>query len=379
MRPSAPPRPTEATSPAIAPTLIDLFAGCGGGTIGFRSVGFRPVAAVEIDVDAASSYALNAGIAPTVRDVRKVAGEALLSGAGLDRGECTLLFGCPPCQSFTVLRHGSDTTPLDRIRNALPREYLRLVREVFPRHIAFENVTGILRGTGKKRFEELVAGLEALGYETTWQTLDAADFGVPQRRSRVVLIGSRVAHPKLPSPTHGVDGSALAAHKTVRSAIGSLARLTSGQRAADDTYHRARRHSAIALERLRAIPAGGSRDSLPKRLVLKCHKKHSGHYDIYGRMAWDAPAPTLTSGCTNVTRGRFAHPEQHRSITLREAMRLQGFPDSTELRGTGEKMASQVGNAVPPQLAEAIGRSIVAMEQESRSTTTEAADRAASA
>jgi DNA (cytosine-5)-methyltransferase 1 len=359
--------------------VIDLFAGCGGGSLGFAAVGFRPVGAVEIDAATASAYEANLRLAPIVRDVRNVAGADLLAAAGLQRGDCTLLFGCPPCQSFTVLRHGSDSTPLDRVRNALPREYLRLVRDVFPRHIAFENVSGILRGAGKRRFDELLAGLDALGYETTWGTLDAADFGVPQRRARVVLIGSRVAHPTLPSPTHGPAGSSLAAHRTVRAAIGSLPRLASGERAAGDVYHRARRHSPIALERLRAIPAGGSRSSLPEDLVLRCHKEHSGHYDIYGRMSWDSPAPTLTSGCTNVTRGRFAHPEQHRAITLREALRLQGFPDTTQLGGTGEKMAAQVGNAVPPPLAEAIGRTVLAMERASRAAPEESVDRAASA
>jgi DNA (cytosine-5)-methyltransferase 1 len=120
------------------------------------------------------------------------------------------------------------------------------------------------------------------------------------------------------------------------------------------------------LRRLRAIPEGGARADLPEDLQLTCHKDHSGHYDIYGRMWWDRPAPTLTSGCTNVTRGRFAHPEQDRAITLREAMELQTFPRSAVLRGSLDEMALQVGNAVPPLFAERVGQAVLAMESTSR-------------
>src|SRR5207302_5783070 len=137
--------------------------------------------------------------------------------------------------------------------------------------------------------------------------------------------------------------------------IKQLPRLISGQTDANDSLHAARKHKPIAIQRLAALKEGEARDDLPDDLQLECHKDHDGHHDIYGRMWWDRPAPTLTTGCTNVTKGRFAHPEQHRAITLREAMLLQTFPRTTVLNGTLEQMALQVGNAIPPLFARRIG------------------------
>jgi DNA (cytosine-5)-methyltransferase 1 len=215
----------------------------------------------------------------------------------------------------------------------------------------------------RPRFDALLDGLVALGYENVWDVLDAADFGVPQRRRRVLVIASRVSAPTLPAATHHDRASpGRPAWATVRDAIGALPPLESAEVEAGDAYHRARRHSALALKRLRAIPAGGARSDLPDDLQLECHRNHAGHYDIYGRMWWDRPAPTLTSGCTNVTRGRFAHPDQDRAITLREAMLLQTFPRTAVLRGSWDTKALQVGNAIPPLFAERIGETILAME-----------------
>lgn len=359
-------------------TLIDLFAGCGGGSLGFREAGLRAVAAVELDRDAAQAYEANVGIRPLTKDIRRVAGDDLLGAAGLHRGECTLLFGCPPCQSFTDLRRGSLSSRRDRARNSLLREYLRLAADVLARHIAFENVPGMLSPRWRPRFDELLEGLADLGYEYVWDVLDAADFGVPQRRRRLLVVASRVAEPVLPVPTHGDPAaSGRSPWVTVREAIETLLPLGSGEVDPEDAYHRARRHSPLALRRLRAIPEGGARTDLPEDLQLACHKDHSGHYDIYGRMWWDRPAPTLTSGCTNVTRGRFAHPAQDRAITLREAMELQTFPSSAVLRGSLDEMALQVGNAVPPLFAKRVGQAVVAMEASSgRGTRQPLADRA---
>jgi DNA (cytosine-5)-methyltransferase 1 len=330
--------------------------------------GFLPVAAVEIDSVAADSYELNVGLRPTVRDIRRVPGRQLLDSAGLERGQCTVLFGCPPCQSFTILRQGAKVSSRDRRRNALPREYLRFVSEVLPRYVAFENVPGMVERRGRYRFDELVEGLKNLGYQVVWDLIDAADFGIPQYRRRLLVIASRVTTPRLPAQTHSpgtVPG--LPRHVTVRATIGHLRQLEAGQADPGDPYHQARHHNRLVLQRLRLIPEGGGRKDLPPRLQLDCHKGHGGHYDVYGRMWWDRPAPTLTSGCTNVTRGRFAHPTQHRAITVREAMILQGFPSHARLCGGMEEMALQVGNAVPPPLAECIARCVLAMEHTVRS------------
>lgn len=348
--------------------MIDLFAGCGGGSIGFRQAGFTPVGAVEIDKTAADAYRANIGVAPIVKNIRVVTGTELLSKADLRTGRCTLLFGCPPCQSFTNLRKASKASSRDRRRNTLYLEYLRIVDDIRPRHIAFENVPGMLSTRWRPHFDALLDGLEELGYQATWTVLDAADYGVPQRRKRILVVASRVARPLLPEQTHfeNPDDGRRRRHRTVRDSIGHCLELESGYYDPDDPYHKARTHSSIALRRLRAIPEGGGRDDLPPRLQLECHKGHNGHHDIYGRMSWDRPAPTLTSGCTNITKGRFAHPDQDRAITLREAMLLQSFPTKTELRGGYEEMALQIGNAIPPLLARRIGDTIMEMERRSR-------------
>lgn len=346
------------------PVVIDLFAGCGGGSMGFVRQGFRIGAAVEIDRDAADAYFLNTRARPIRRNVRWVTGPQLLNKAGLSEGECTLLFGCPPCQGFSVMRQGSEQIPVDVIRNELPQEYLRLVRSIKPRHIAFENVPGMMKGKWLPHFEVLLEGLEGAGYACVWDVVDAVDYGVPQYRKRLLLIGSKVADPTLPTPTHGPGRPER--HRTVRDAIGDLLTLKSGEYDEDDALHAARCHSDLALQRLSALPEGGSRRDLPKDLQLECHKGHTGHNDVYGRMSWDRPAPTLTSGCTNVTRGRFGHPKQARAITLREAMLLQTFPPEATLVGTEGTMALQVGNAIPTILAEAVAAVVLEMEEAAR-------------
>jgi DNA (cytosine-5)-methyltransferase 1 len=303
--------------------------------------------------------------------VRRVSGGELLAAADLEPGDCTLLSGCPPCQSFTNLRKASLSTGRDRRRNTLYKDYLRLVDAVQPRHIAFENVPGMLSTRWRRHFDALLNGLDELGYDSTWSVIDAADYGVPQRRKRILVIASRITEPALPQQSHFEDPTDRRRRRytTVRSAIGHLLPLESGEYDPDDEYHEARVHSDLALARLRAIPEGGARGDLPPRLQLECHKEHDGHNDIYGRMWWDRPAPTLTSGCTNVTRGRFAHPDQDRAITLREAMLLQTFPRRTVLTGSFEQMALQVGNAIPPLLARRIGDAVMAMERSARRRT----------
>lgn len=329
--------------------------------MGFVRRGFRAVGAVELDPNAAESYRLNVGVEPIVRDIRNVTGQELLEAAGLAVGECTLIFGCPPCQSFTVLRRGSTLTDLDLVRETLPSHYVRLVGEIKPQFLAFENVPGMVEGRGRDQFDVLIAELKALGYQLTWDVVDAADYGVPQHRRRVLVVGSRTGSPTLPAPTHSpIPADGLLAQTTVRDAISGLVTLRSGEADLIDRLHRARNHDQITLDRLAAIPEGGSRTDLPDELQLACHRDHNGHYDVYGRMSWDKPAPTITSGCTNVTRGRFAHPSQDRAITLREAMLLQTFPETATLHGTGEGMAQQIGNAVPSLLAERIGDAVLA-------------------
>jgi DNA (cytosine-5)-methyltransferase 1 len=344
-------------------TVVDLFAGCGGGSMGFAKAGFKILAAVELDPDAAASYALNTGVSPMVKDVREVAA-ADLEVHEVRCGELTLLFGCPPCQSFTVLRRAAEASEDDLHRNALIFEYLRLVEDLRPRHIAFENVPGLMEGRWRAYFDVFRDRLTDLGYTIAWRVVDAADYGVPQRRRRVLVIGSRTSVPSVPDPTHApVETDDLRGYVTVRDALSHLPPVRSGEVDPADPFHRSRNHSELTLQRLAAVPEGGGRADLPEHLVLRCHREHGGHFDVYGRMWWDRVAPTLTSGCTNVTKGRFGHPDQARALTAREAMLLQTFPHDARLSGGADSMALQVGNAIPSLLAQRIAEKIIEMDR----------------
>lgn len=356
-------------------TVIDIFSGVGGMSLGFvHTKSFRVVAAVDNDPHATEAYEKNLGIIPITEDVRNVSVRTLLQRAGLRKGECTVLIGCAPCQSFSAHRRGRKKIAIDAIRNSLPFVWLNFVKGIRPRHVCFENVPGLVKAAKGTIFAKFIADLNSLGYEVTWAIENAADFGVPQHRKRLLVVGSRVVAPRLPQATHGaplcdevLDGG-LMPWRTVRDAIADLPKVASGEVDLLDEYHAARNQEPIVLERLRYIKEGQSHRHLPPRLRLDCHKGHEGHPDVYGRMRWDAPSPTLTGGCTNLTKGRFGHPKQHRSITLREAMRIQTFPRKTVLRGTKDRMQLQVGNAVPPLLARQIADVVLQMERVSRVT-----------
>ena len=214
-----------------------------------------------------------------------------------------------------------------------------------------ENVPGLAAGAHADLLAEF---REACGSEYRFSQplrVDAADYGVPQRRLRCLLIATRSSLiPSLPPPT-----TPAGKRRTVRDAIFSLRRLSSGETDPDDPLHRARNHRLIALRRLKKIPRnGGSRKDLPKSLALKCHRSDNCYPDVYGRMSWDTVAPTLTTGCTDLTRGRFAHPEDDRALTPREAALLQTFPPNYAFEGSPKMVAMQIGNAIPFELVRAL-------------------------
>ena len=338
---------------------IDLFSGAGGSTLGLIAAGFRPVAAVDIDMWATTTYERNLAFT-RVRvfreDLAKLTGEELLSAVGLLPGELDLLVGCPPCQGFTD--HGKPDDP----RNSLVLVFAERVREIMPTAVIFENVRGILE-KGRPVFDRLVEMLRRAGYRLVWNLLEAADYGVPQKRKRVILTALRRALPEpvLPAPTHARPGLArrmgLLTWRTVRDAIADLPPLAPGETHPDIPNHEAPTHSERVLKIIRMIPKdGGTIRDLPREFWLRCHLNHDGHKDVYGRMRWDAPAPTITTGVYTPSKGRFIHPEQDRGITMREAARLQGFPDWFVFEGSRRAQARQIGNAMPPPLIEAVAR-----------------------
>lgn len=321
------------------PRAVDLFSGCGGMTQGLKKAGFDVIAAVERESLAAETYRLNH---PEVRlweaDIRGITPSAIKKAVARTAGDIDLLTGCPPCQSFSSIRRLNRRTQRDD-RNNLLFDFLRFVKGLRPKVIMLENVPGL---SLYWRWGEFIQRLESLGYVVSWEIVNAADFGVPQRRRRLVLMGSRTG--SLPK--------ALQAEKpaTVRSAISHLPRPGGS----GDPLHDFRSvHSPKVRSIIRRIPKdGGSRDALGKD-QLKCHKNFPGFKDVYGRMSWNAVSPTITGGCINPSKGRFLHPTQNRAISLREAALLQTFPPRYRfsLRRGKHPAALLIGNALPPELA----------------------------
>lgn len=329
----------------IKPKAIDLFAGPGGLTLGLVAAGFEVVAAVESDELAVKTYLANhPGVLVKQADIRTVEAADVLTELGLDPEDIALCAGCPPCQGFSTVRTLNGSKAVDDPRNDLVAEYVRFVRDIKPRAIMLENVPGLLRD---ERFELAVAELEALGYPAREGTrvLNAADYEVPQNRRRLVLLCVRNGRVEFPA--------AIGERLTVRDAIGELAEPGSSGDALHDLPER---RSARVMQMIEAIPPdGGGRLDLPESQRLACHRDFTGFKDVYGRMRWDRPAPTITGGCHNPSKGRFLHPVAHRAMTLREASLLQGFPPDYIFSLDRGKLAAaaMIGNAAPPPLVAA--------------------------
>jgi DNA (cytosine-5)-methyltransferase 1 len=342
---------------AAAAVAIDLFAGAGGLSLGLSRSGFTIGAALDNDPIASETYRRNIGDHITCASIEEVSAADLMKRAGVGRGECTLLTGGPPCQGFSLQRRGSRTD----VRNELVLQFVRMVEDVRPHFFLMENVGGLLTKHGKIFLDEFAQRAARLGYVIHIELLDAAEFGVPQHRRRAFLVGERCGSRapvfQFPKARGGVK------HRTVRDAIGDLPSppLDGSCHPNYDNHYRERRLAAINVERIRHVPQGGGREHLPPHLQLDCHKNNLDHrhLDVYGRLAWKQPSVTLTARFDSFTRGRFAHPIEHRSITIREGARIQTFPDSFAFGGNREDQARQVGNAVPPLLAEQLGAALL--------------------
>lgn len=331
---------------------IDCFCGAGGLSLGFEQEGFEIVYAFDIDESAINTYKHNSQYhhgKAFVRDIYKVSKKSIEKDLGIPLGRIDVMIGGPPCQGFSTQRRGGNDDP----RNQLVLEYCRLINEICPRFFILENVNGIMSKRGKPFLSTLVETLEKKGYMIQMKRMLASDYGVPQDRKRVIIVGEKsndgLMHFEYPQELVGTP-------KTVRDAIYDLMYKTEK----DVPNHTADKLSEINLKRIRSITEGQGQDSLPDELQLECHKRDNGHrhLDTYGRMAWDKPAPTITARFDSFSRGRFGHPVLDRTITLREGARLQTFPDDFEFLGNKVQIARQIGNAVPPVLAEKIAKEI---------------------
>lgn len=325
---------------------IDLFAGAGGMTLGLKRAGFDVRAAVELEPIAVETYLANHPDVAVFRgDIRLIPPQAVLAWLGLEPGQLDLLAGCPPCQGFSTITTLNGNREVVDARNDLVYAYGDYISVMRPRSVLMENVP---RLRNDPRMSQLLKLLESLGYnvEDAIRVLNAADYGVPQRRRRLVLLAAHGDRVAFSDPTE-------ATKKTVRDAIGEMPKAgTSG----DPLHDLPERRSPEVRALIRRIPIdGGSRLDLSPQEQLTCHQDFDGFKDIYGRMAWDKPAPTITGGCVNPSKGRFLHPKEHRAITLREAALLQSFPADYRfsLRRGKFPAAAMIGNALPPPFVEA--------------------------
>lgn len=337
--------------------VVDLFCGIGGLSAGFLAEGFDVRAGIDVDGSCRYAYETNIGAPFIAKSVVSMSPTELKSL--YTRGSRRVLIGCAPCQPFSIYtgRYRQHETDEDRDRRwALLDEFARLIEAVEPDVVSMENVVRVAKHPA---FDKFVSRLEAAEYTVSHYKVRAQDYGVPQRRTRLVLFASRLGRVELAKPTH--VGNPV----TVRQAIASLPALKAGTAASSDRLHRSRAVGDTNLRRLRATREGGSWKDWDEDLKLACHKKEGGKSfrAVYGRMSWDEPSPVITTQCLGIGNGRFGHPDQDRAISIREAAILQSFPAGFEFvsnmqKVSGVTLARQIGNAVPPRLGEAVARSI---------------------
>jgi len=332
-------------------TAIDIYCGSGAVTEGLKAEGISVLAAIDNDPIACETFRLNHPEVHLVEsDIRKLNPTELRKSVGNGR-KLDLLVVCAPCQPFSSQNRKRST---EDPRADLVLESLKFVKEFTPEVVFFENVPGIAISGPLHSLRQKLATLGYLLGDP--RTLNAADCGVPQRRERCIMIAARDRE-----AINTFYGSIRTQPTvTVRQTIGGLKQLCSGEHDPDDQLHFARKHHSIVLQRMDYIPEdGGSRSSLPPDLELECHKGRKNDFpDVYGRMMWDDVAPTLTTGCTDVTKGRFAHPRDNRAITLREAALLQSFPPHYRFFGNSGQIARQIGNAVPVNMIRTLAPSL---------------------
>ncbi len=318
-------------------TAIDVCCGCGGATLGLKQAGFNVQGAIDVDPLAVKTYQSNH---PEVQvwqaDIRSLKPEEIAAELGLDKRPLDLLAGCPPCQGFSTIRTLNGAVSVNDSRNGLLLEFYRFVESFMPRAVMMENVPHLAK---EKTFLLFCRNMDKLGYLGNYQILNAAQYGVPQRRYRLIYLAGHKHFIPFASPKGKM--------KLVQDVIRSLPKAG---RSGDPLHDMPENRSPKVSELICRIPKnGGSRSDLPQEFQLECHKRCNGFKDVYGRMAWDDVAPTITSGCFNPSKGRFLHPEENRAITMREAALLQGFPKGYKF-ATSSKcgVASLIGNAFPP-------------------------------
>ncbi|ABL64150.1 DNA cytosine methyltransferase [Chlorobium phaeobacteroides] len=344
--------------------VYDFFSGCGGTSVGFGRAGIQHALAVDSCSDAISTYQKNFIGVPVITDPIETLNVDRIQNYFSHNPEVKLFCGCAPCQPFTKQKTNTKKDAASDDRRGLLIYFSDIVHACLPELVFVENVPGLQKFSLEDGgpLAMFISRLKQNDYFVDFDVIAAQDYGSPQVRRRFVLIASRLGKITLPAPTHGPNTKN--SYVTVHDAIGNLPSVKHGTEHPDNQNypnHRAAMLSALNLERIRHTGANGRRD-WPERLLPKCYaqkkdgKRYEGHSDCYTRLAWGEPAPGLTTRCISYSNGRFGHPEQDRAITIREAAKLQGFPDDFIFTGSLNSMARQIGNAVPVSVAEVFGR-----------------------
>lgn len=333
---------------------VDLFCGVGGLTHGLRKAGVDVVAGYDIDPACQWPFEKNnRGATFHKVDVAALSSSELVKH--FNGGQVSLLAGCAPCQPFsTYSLHKTDETDH---RWSMLEHFGRLVEATRPTLVTMENVPQVRK---HKVFQSFLEALERTGYSTSVQVVKCEEYGIPQSRSRLVLLASLLGEVKLRARNPRRDKS-----RTVRAAIGSLERLKAGEASDTDPIHRTSSLNEINTKRIRAAKPGGSWRDWNSDLIAKCHQDEKGKTfpGVYGRMEWDKPSPTITTQFFGFGNGRFGHPEQDRALSLREGAILQTFPPDYKFVKKGEEVQMKtvgrlIGNAVPVRLGTIIGESL---------------------
>jgi DNA (cytosine-5)-methyltransferase 1 len=331
---------------------VDLFCGAGGLTHGFLLEGLKVNAGIDLDSACQYPYEINNQAQFIKQDVTKITGDHLNEIFG--KSKIRVLAGCAPCQPFSTYAHKYDVKRDNKW--SLLQQFSRLIKESSPEIVTMENVPSVCK---HEVFDSFVRSLKRRGYYVWHGIIDSTLYGAPQSRKRMVLLASLLGEIEFIEPTQKKP-------KTVREAIGKLERIGAGDSSIKDRLHSTRSLSPINYERIKVSKPGGTWRDWPKQLVVDCHKVESGSTfsGVYGRMAWDKPAPTMTTQFYSFGGGRFGHPEQHRAISLREGAIFQGFPKKYKFLKKDEvvnftALGRMIGNAVPVDLGRAIAKSIL--------------------
>ncbi len=338
----------SSTVPSQVYDVIDFFSGCGGMSYGFHEVGkrtgmFRLIGAFDIDHYANLTYEFNLGIRPYSVDLATANIEQIRnivqSMTPADEKNPLIVIGCTPCQGFSKLNNGKDGRDP---RNSLVSKFARIVEALDPLIAVMENVPALLREKSNRYFESFQRTIRKAGYkQITTEIVNMAEYGVPQVRFRSIILASKDMKITLPPATFEPSS-----FRTVRDAIGFLPPLKSGESWDEDPMHITSNHRRKTIDILEKIPSdGGSR---PIGVGPACLDRVSGFKDVYGRLSWNKPSVTLTTRTRTPSCGRFAHPDQHRGLSVREAALLQSFPPDYFFEGLFDDKFKQIGNAVPP-------------------------------